>query len=187
MLGFGKRKVHLKELAAMLYAAVSDPEAERRDWLIVSTGRSVFDVELDTLPAERFLQERLAFRGFVTVSATDMRLRADDWQAVVDVFGALLAAHLQVPPSELQERLGRYVDLSNHGTEHLKYGTLAAPCREFALRCGLPKNAILIELADMTGLELAGTQLALLDSVRLDRGSFIMTAAGIFFRNGRSR
>lgn len=84
----------------------------------------------------------------------------------------------------LQERVTRYVNITNMGRTRLRFGSIAETCMEFSrLCCGTKNNEVLVIFADVTSLNFGRDQLLRLKSFKLDRKSFVVTNDGTVIRS----
>jgi hypothetical protein len=148
---------------------------ESRDWDIVRESIS---------NREQFRREWFCFRTFVTVSVADHTLDAQAWQAFVDTYFRTLPDSAPATQTMLQERVTRYVNITNMGRTRLRFGSIAETCMEFSrLCCGTKNNEVLVIFADVTSLNFGRDQLLRLKSFKLDRKSFVVTNDGTVIRS----
>ena len=174
MFGLGKPKITICELAAILFQAVIDPQEESRDW----------DILKANIPDQgRFRSEWFCFRTFVTLSVAESAIDRRAYRALVDTYFHTLPTYAPSGAAMLQERVSRYVNISNSGKTRLRHGTMAVTCMEFSNLCsGDPKNGLLVGFADLTALTFGRAQLTRLKSFKLDWKSFVLADDGTVIR-----
>ena len=170
MFGLGKPKITIWELAAIMFQAVIDPQAESRDWDIVKA----------SVPERgRFRSEWFCFRTFVTLSVAESAIDQQAYRALVDTYFRTLPSYAPADVATLQKRVTRYINTSNSGKARLQYGSIADTCMEFSRLCsGDPNDSVLTALADVTALLFGRAQLTRLKSFKLDWKSFVVTDDG---------
>jgi hypothetical protein len=175
-LGVPKPEITICELAAIMFQAVIDPQAECRDWEIVK-GR--------LRNRERFRTEWFCFRSFITLSIAESVLDGVAWQALIDTYFGTLPGYAPAKTAALQVTVTHYVNVSNSGTTRLQYGTIADVCMEFSRLCSGKKNdPVLTSFADITAFNFGRDQLTRLCSFELNRDSFVVAEDGSTVYNG---
>jgi hypothetical protein len=176
MFRFGRPKIAIDEIASLMLQVIIHPEKEARDWdSIAHTG----------VKWAHFQYERFCFLSFVTIGAAQQSLKPAIFQAFVDVFFGITSSEIGISASKLQERVARYVKVSNAARIRMPKGTLYDVCGEFSRLCTGNKAAdpTLMNFADSACLQFGAAQMSALESFRVDPTSFVGSNLGTFYRN----